>query len=72
MVFAYIKVISDKGYKEAGYRLTLPSIEDYYQHKEYYQQLAITKMCIVRGWTVKDLHRYGYNKITAFFRENNL
>lgn len=68
MTFAYIKVISDKGYKEAGYRLTLTP-QEYIQNKEYYQQYAITKLCILRGWTAQDLRRYGYNKIRVFFRE---
>lgn len=66
--FAYIKVISDKGYKEAGYRLEITPVE-YVEKKEYYQRFAIAKLCISRGWTVKDLQRYGYNKIRVYFRE---
>ena len=71
-MYAYIKVISDKGYKEAGHRLTVPSIEDYQKNKAYYQQLAITKLCIARNWTIKDLYKYGYNKIIVYFREENI
>lgn len=68
MIYTYIKVMSDKGYKEAGYRLPITK-EEYEQNKEYYQQYAITKLCIFRGWTVRDLQRYGYNKTRVFFRE---
>lgn len=68
MIFTYIKVISDKGYKEAGYRLPITQ-EEYEQNKEYYKQYAIIKLCILRGWTTKDLQRYGYNKTRVFFRE---
>ena len=69
MIYAYIKLLSDKGYKEAGYRLTLPDKDTYYKIKQYYQEVAVTKLCIARGWTFKDLQVYGYNKIKVFFRE---
>ena len=69
MVYAYIKLLSDKGYKEAGYRLTLFDKDTYYKNKQYYQEVAVTKLCIARGWTLKDLQVYGYNKIKVFFRE---
>lgn len=68
-LYAYVKVLSDKGYKPAGYRLAIPSKEEFYQRKEYYQEYAITKLCILRGWRVQDLRNYEYNKITVIFRE---
>lgn len=68
MIYAYIKLISNQGYKEAGYRLTIPSIEEYYKNKQEYQQQAIVKLCFARGWTIRDLQRLGYNEIRVFFR----
>lgn len=69
MVYAYVKLVSDKGYKDAGYRLEVLSPEAYQERKQYYQECAVIKLCYARGWTLKDLQRYGYNKIRVFFRE---
>lgn len=68
MIYAYIKLSSDKGYKEAGYRIEVPSPEAYFERKQYYQEYAIIKLCHSRGWTLKDLQQYGYNKIRVFFK----
>ena len=68
-LYAYIKVLSDKGYKPAGYRLTIPSKEEFYRRKDYYQEYAIIKLCISRGWRIQDLKAFGYNQITVIFRE---
>ena len=66
--FAYVKLLSDKGYKPAGYRLEITEAQ-YRANKTYYQQYAVAKLCILRGWTMRDLRNYGYNQITVFFRE---
>lgn len=66
--FVYIKFISNKGYKEAGHRFTITR-EEYEANKDYYNQLAMAKLCVYRHWTVADFRRYGYNSVKAIFRE---
>jgi hypothetical protein len=61
-----ISLISDMGYKPISTAIQVKSIADYNENKARYDEQAILRICAIkRGMTIRDLKKYGYNKIKA-------
>lgn len=61
-----ISLISDMGYKPISTAIKVDSIAEYNANTKKYHEQAILKICAIkRGMTLRDLKKYGYNKIKA-------
>lgn len=66
MRYIKISLISDMGYKPISTAIQVQSIVDYNANKKRYDEQAILKICAIkRHMTIRDLKKYGYNKIKA-------
>lgn len=47
-------------YKPVSTLITVDNAQEYLYNKDKYKKKAIERICIKRGWTRKDLKKYGY------------